>query len=193
MFDFFASYGVVVAAFFSAVATFFAAVATWRGPSMAARLAERLRREADASHEIRRQKLYVFTTLMQERGSFPSDPSVKALNLIDIVFNDSEKVRDSWAALYMSFDNNKPVPSHVRDERMRELLKEMAIDLGLASSLRLDDLDRIYYPNILAEEDELRVLERRVAKRRLAAELEPSANVATQVANLFPPRPTPEE
>ena len=89
----------LIAAIFSAVATGFAAVASWRAPITAARLAERLRRDMQQSEERRRQKIQVFTTLMQERSAIWTEAAVRALNGIDVVFNDARPVREAWAAL----------------------------------------------------------------------------------------------
>lgn len=175
----------------SALATAFAAYATWMGPRSAAKLAERLRREGEAAYEQRRMKLFVFTTLMQERAIFVSSDAVRALNLIDVVFKDAIAVREAWAELFLAFDTKNNIPSHVQEERFRHLLREMAVDIGLADGLRLDDFGRVYYPNALAEEEAVRRLERQAALQRLSGQASPTANSAStpQATSPFPPKP----
>ena len=84
-------------AIFSAIATGLAAFATWRAPTAAAKLAESLRRDAERHDELQRQKLGLFASLMQERAQIYSDNGVRALNLIDVVFNESRDVREAWS------------------------------------------------------------------------------------------------
>lgn len=193
MFQFITDNSSAIAAFLSAVATFLAAYATFSGPRSAAHLAERLRKESEASVERRRMKMWIFTTLMQERASIAAPEAVKALNLIDVVFKDSPSVRDAWADLFSTFDTNRDVPGHVREERLRGLLKVMAGDLGLADGLRPDDFGRVYYPNAQAEEDRWRALERQAALARLlpksASDNIRSDDKSTLGVSLFPPKP----
>ena len=144
---------VLLTAIFSAIATALAAFATWRAPMSAAKLAEALRRDAERDSERRRQKLNVFSTLMEERAQIHSDNGVRALNLVDIVFSDSREVRDAWAELYAAF-SFKPLVPHVINERLIRLLGAIAKDIGLAGDLRTDDLNRVYRP-IVQEQDQL--------------------------------------
>lgn len=181
----------VLAAFLSAVATGIAAWAAWKGPVAAARAAEDLRRNNDDLHERRRLKMWVFSTLMQERAYIASIDAVRALNLIDVVFRDASPVREAWANLFLAYATDSAVPRHVQDERLRLLLREMAIDLGIADSLRGDDLGRVYYPQAIEEEERLRQLERKVALGRLQNQLNPTANTVVENSNTsaWPPRP----
>lgn len=181
----------VIAAAFSALATVFAALATWLGPRSAAKLGEKLRRDAESQQEQRRLKMFVFTTLMQERAMIWSQDAVRALNLIDVVFKDSETVREAWAELYLSFDTSKQIPAHTQEERIRSLLKAIAVDIGLSDGLRLDDFGRVYYPNALAEEDAVRRLELQAAMKRLRPDAPPAANTSpVAIDSPYPPRPT---
>jgi hypothetical protein len=179
------------AAFLSFLAAMFAAIATWRGPISAAHLAEKLRQQTEAEGERRRLKLFVFSTIMQERAFIASTESVKALNLIDVVFRESTEVREAWAELFLSFDLKHNVPEHAKEERLRKLLRAMAVDIGIADGLRLDDFGRVYYPNAIAQEERLRQLEREAALRRLQGQLPPTANTATPQA-AWPPKPDSE-
>ncbi len=92
-------YLLLIIAIFSAIATGLAAVATWRAPLAAAKLAEALRRNSDRDQERQKNKLHLFTTVMQERAAIYSEAGVRSLNLIDVVFNESRAVRDAWAEL----------------------------------------------------------------------------------------------
>lgn len=179
----------VIAAFLSFLATGLAAFATWKAPLTAANLAESLRQQTERIAERRRMKLYVFSTLMQERAFLASTESVRALNLIDVIFHESAEVREAWAELFLSFDQSNNVPDHAKQERLRKLLRAMAIDIGVSDGLRLDDFGRVYYPNALAQEEAVRRLEREAALKRLQADVSPTANTAPSVATMWPPKP----
>jgi hypothetical protein len=177
----------VVAAVFSAIATALAAFATWQAPRGAARLAEDLRRDYDRSRERQQNKLHIFARLMQERASIYSENGVGALNLIDVVFYDSIEVRDAWAELFSTFSLN-PMPSHVMEERLRRLLSAMAKDIGLGDGLRMDDLSRVYIPNVMAQERLIRDMQRQQALTALQTRGSPAANTTPQ-NNAWPPKP----
>lgn len=183
----------LVTAFLSMIATGFAAFATWKGPQVAAEQAEKLRQRSEKEQERRRVKLNVFGQLMQERASLTSLMAVQALNLIDIAFADCRPVREAWAELYQGFSASPLPPAHVREERLRKLLGAMASDLGLGDSLRLDDFARVYYPVVLAEEEEIRHKERKARLLQLTRTEGPSANVAVSTSSAasspYPPPP----
>lgn len=179
----------VVAASLSAVAAIAAAVATWRGPMSAARMAETLRRSAEAASDSRRFKLNVFAQLMQERAEIYSLEAVRALNSIDVAFTDDTEVREAWSELYQSLNQRPAAPAHVVDERIRKLLREMANSLGMGSELRLDDLGRVYYPTALLEERRVRDMERSAALARLLGQSAPQSNTTDPSLALFPPKP----
>ncbi|MCV9941155.1 hypothetical protein OIU35_32815 [Boseaceae bacterium BT-24-1] len=186
----------IIAAFLSFLATVSAAVAAYRAPIAAAEYAETLRRKSADDDNRRRIKLNVFGQIMQERADISQRDCVVALNLIDVAFYDAPDVREAWAELYQSLDSARQVPGHVRDERLRKLLRAMAADLGLADNLRLDDFGRVYFPNTVAEENEVRRLERQATMKRLSAQSAPAqaqASPAETVSNSqtpgWPPRP----
>lgn len=178
----------LIAAFFSALATAFAAVASWRAPVTAARLAEQLRRNAEQTQERQRQKRQVFTTLMQERAAIYTEESVRALNVIDVVFNDSRPVREAWSALLHALDPQQNVPLHAQRDRIRELLTPIANDIGMADEIRIDDLNRVYLPTPLAQERFIRDMERQQALARLQqGQQAPAANTVPQRTPWPPP------
>ncbi len=179
----------VVAASLSAVAAVAAAVATWRAPISAAKMAEKLRRQGDNELESRRFRLNVFALLMQGRAELASEDTVRALNSIDVAFNKSVSVREAWAELYQALGTS-PMQNHVVDERVRKLLREMAQDLGIADTLRLDDFARTYFPTALAQDREMRALQRRETLRQLTGVSAPELNTADPSASLWPPPPS---
>jgi hypothetical protein len=72
-----------VAAFLSFLATCTAAWTAWKGPQKAAEVAEHLRRDAARHDEKQRVRLWIFTTVMQNRAAVWNADSVRAFNLID--------------------------------------------------------------------------------------------------------------
>lgn len=156
----------------------------------AAKLAENLRREAEIQGERQKSKMLLFTTLMQERAQIYSDNGVRALNLIDVVFNHSRDVREAWSELFLALQMN-PFQQHVMEERLRRLLAAIARDIGLADALRTDDLGRIYYPRVMAEDQFIRNMQR---QQMLTALQQQGQNPAQAGAgglptNIWPPKP----
>ena len=72
-----------VAAFLSFLATCAAAWTAWKGPQKAVEVAEDLRRVTAEHDKQRRVRLWIFTTVMQNRAAVWNADSVRALNLID--------------------------------------------------------------------------------------------------------------
>lgn len=176
------------AALLSVMATALAAWATWRGPSSAARLAEELRRDSEAKEQKRRMKLWVFSTLMQERHLYNAPEAVKAFNLIDVVFIESFAVREAWAKFHEALDPNKKATELETRNRQRELLSAMAKDLELSGQLGVADLERLYYPTSMEEERLAQTLYRQSLLRQVSGQSAPSANTATTMS-AWPPRP----
>ena len=132
-------------------------------------------------------KLHIFATLMQERATIASPDSVRMLNSIDFVFFDSPRVRESWAELFNIFQTQGIPHPQLREEKLRLLLKEMAKDVGLSDTLKVDDLGRIYFPNALAKEEELRLLQQEEALQRITSQRAAQQNQLP--SNKFPPTP----
>ena len=179
----------LVIAALSAVATGFAAFATWLAPRAAARLAEAMRLEANKHEERRRSKLHVFAVLMQERAQIYSDNGVQALNLIDVVFNNSREVRELWSELFLAFEM-KPFLQHVQEERFRKLLAAMAKDIGLSDELRSDDLGRVYFPEVKAQERFIADMQRQQTLANLQGKSPAAASAPNSQNTLWPPPPT---
>lgn len=170
-------------AIFSAAATALAALATWKAPRSAAALAESLRRDAERFDQIQKQKMTVFIVLMQERARIYSKDGVRALNSVDIVFSDSQEVRDSWSNLYNAF-GMRPIVDHVIHEHLHGLLTAIARDLGIADKLRAEDMERVYYPELFQQEESIRNMQRQQELGRLMQQ-----NAANPAA-AWPPKPS---
>jgi hypothetical protein len=131
--------------------------------------------------------LTVFATIMQNRHFLAEIECVKALNLIDTVFHDASQVRDSWATLFAALNDQRNFPpsgpTPVIDERRTALLSAMAKELALIQDFRPDDFTRVYLPQTLLAEMQIRDMQRRAA-------LNASSAVPTTPA-LFPPPPSP--
>jgi len=176
----------LLAAVFSAIATGFAAFGSINAPKVAAKLAESLRRESEIHNERQKHKMNVLSMLMQERAQIYSENAVQALNLIDIVFNDSPEVREAWSELFLSFQI-VPIVPHVTDERLRKLLGAMAKDIGLSDKLRNDDLGRVYHPEIRAQEQFIKDTQRKLTLTSLLGQNSTIANNSSQTP--WPPKP----
>src|ERR1700737_1033099 len=170
-----------IAAIWAAVATTWAAVATSKAvaatrnaPIDAAQLAASLQ---DTS-EKRRLKLWIFATIMQNRHFLGEVECVRAINLIDTVFHDVPTVRDAWASLFSALNDPRNFPptgpTPIIDERRTALLTNMARDLGLIQNFRPDDFSRVYLPQSILSEIQLRDMQRRAALNALSAQPPPS-------------------
>lgn len=175
----------------SAVATALAAYATWQGPRSAALLAESMRRKGEQEAQQRQQKLYIFATLMQERAFIATTEAVRVLNLIDVVYNDSAEVREAWADLFMALDPARKIPPHEQATLLRCLLIAMAKNIGLSDGLKVNDFARIYYPDAIAQEAELRRLQMEAGLRSLRGQSSspPGQGGPPSLGPQFPPKP----
>jgi hypothetical protein len=124
---------------------------------------------------------------MQERSAIYTEPAVRALNLIDVVFNDSSRVREAWAELSLAL-NTRPIVPHVMDERLRRMLGVMADDIGLGGGLRTDDIGRVYYPQAIAQDRQIQDMQRQQTLRALQGASSPAANTASGNSP-WPPKP----
>jgi hypothetical protein len=177
-----------LAALLSVAAAGLAAWATWKGPMNAATMAEQLRRESEERDQKKRMKLWVFSTLMQERHLYNAPEAVKAFNLIDVVFIDSFRVREAWAKFHEALDSSKRATELETRNRLRDLLSTMAEDLELSGRLGVADLERLYYPTSMAEELQVQMLHRQTLLRQLQGQAGPTSNTAA-VMSAWPPRP----
>lgn len=96
--------------------------------------------------QLKANKEKIFTTLMSKRYEISAEESVDALNMIDVIFYKSSKVRDAWK----SFNDATNLPDSstkgeiISDKHLR-LLEVIAEDIGY-KGIRWDDIKRYYYP-----------------------------------------------
>ena len=110
----------------------------------------------------KKEKEKIFTILMSKRYDFTVKESVEALNMIDVVFYNSIKVRDAWKE-FLDAVNKKGSP--INDKYLR-LLELIADDIGY-KDICWEDIKQFYYPVGLAnrrqDEDVLRKVQIDVA------------------------------
>jgi hypothetical protein len=83
----------------------------------------------------------------------------------------------------------KPLVQHVIDERVRKLLAAIAKDVGLSDELRTDDLGRVYFPIVQAQDQFIKEMQRQQILKTLQDQ-NPSGASAPAVQNtLWPPKP----
>jgi len=101
-------------------------------------------------HKERRDaKRWIVTTLFSTRHSTINDETVRALNLIDIVFHDSPSVRRLWREYFEMLCNEglgNPQGYAQRQKKNLELITEMAKALGYGRYITHLDVDRVYCP-----------------------------------------------
>jgi len=113
-------------------------------PILAVVITQRLQNRA----KRREDKLNVFKTLMANRSfGWVGRDSVYALNIVDIVFSDSKKVREQWALYYEYM--GRPADSismHTINIKRTELLEAMADDLGYKGKITWVTVQNSYAP-----------------------------------------------
>ena len=105
--------------------------------------------------ERRDSKRWILSTLLATRHSPILDETVRALNLIDLVFHDSSKVRSLWHEYFQMLNNeglNNPNGWSQRQKKNLEMITEMARALGYGREISHLDVDRVYYPVGLGEQ-----------------------------------------
>jgi hypothetical protein len=147
----------------AAIATFFASLsavwAAFRAPKIAAEFAENLRANSSAQDENRRLKLFIFSTLMQHRGSILAEDSLSAINLIDVVFVSSPQVREARRD-FMNAATTEPFVANSLIERFFNMIHSITQDLGLNEKITISDIRSVYFPRDKGERAELELLER---------------------------------
>ena len=96
--------------------------------------------------QIKQEKRRIFSVLMSKRYDFAAEESVEALNMIEVVFYSSSKVRDAWKE-FNDAANSPESPTReqtIRDKHLR-LLEVIAEDIGY-KNLKWDNIKQYYYP-----------------------------------------------
>ena len=99
----------------------------------------------------RYQKIEIFKLLTADRHDLVNENTVRALNLIDVVFSDHKDVTHLWREYYEMQTNtgfNNENGNKLREEKYKELIHAMATILGY-KNYHLD-ISRVYNPSGLA-------------------------------------------
>jgi len=107
--------------------------------------------------EKRNQKLWIFNTLIATRHSPILDENVRALNMIDVAYHDSPRVRELWHEYFDMLGNeglNNPNGWAQRQKKNLEMITEMAKVVGYRTAITHLDVDRVYYPVGLGEQSQ---------------------------------------
>jgi hypothetical protein len=123
-------------------------VALIAGPVLAVWYTVRIERV----REKRRAKLWALQALLSNRHNIFADDRLKALNSIDLIYQDDPDVRTKWQAYLAQLSN----PSYKTDTAMQteakrrelELISAMAIALRYKALSQMD-IDRSYRPEML--------------------------------------------
>lgn len=102
--------------------------------------------------EKRKDKMEIFKTLMISRNGWTVE-SVRALNIIDIVFADDEKVRAAWRDLYDKYSVDNPDNAHLEKIRQSQfkLIEAMAVSLGYKDKITWETIQNPYVPKGMVE------------------------------------------
>ena len=108
------------------------------------------------------EKKRIFTVLMSKRYDIAAEESVEALNMIDVVFYGSKKVREAWKA----FNDATKLPESptknqtITDKHLR-LLEVIAEDIRY-NNICWEDIKRYYYPIGLSDKRQQEAILRKV-------------------------------
>ena len=99
--------------------------------------------------EKRNDKLQIFKTLMTSRLYGWTAESVHCLNLIDVVFSDSKKVREAWKELYDKYCVENPSETELKkiQNAQYKLLEAMATSLGYKNKVTWETIQNPYIPD----------------------------------------------
>jgi len=98
----------------------------------------------------------VLATLVGNRHQIIAPETVRALNLIDLVFHDEPTVRGLWKEYFEMLANeglNNPLGWEQRGKKNVELITEMAKRVGLGKHITHLDIQRIYSPVGLGQQE----------------------------------------
>ena len=119
-------------------------VAILLSPVLAVIITQRLQNRA----KKREDKLNIFKTLMANRHyGWVNRDSVYALNIIDIVFSDSTKVREKWALYHEYLSRpSESISMNTSNIKSTELLEAIAEDLGYKGKVTWVTVQNSYMP-----------------------------------------------
>lgn len=99
--------------------------------------------------EKRKDKMYIFKTLMTSRIYGWTADSVHCQNIIDIVFADDKNVRNAWKELYDKYCVQNPDETQLKkiENAKYMLLEAMAISLGYKDKITWQTIQNPYIPD----------------------------------------------
>jgi len=99
---------------------------------------------------IRNQRIQLLKTLMAMRAEPVNPERIRALAVIDVVFNDKPSVRVKWKEYYEALNNpvyrTDPNAYQVWFNKQNEMLAEMAKAIGYGGAIGYEELQRMYSP-----------------------------------------------
>ena len=124
--------------------------------------------------EKRKDKLNVFKTLMMSRTGWTVE-SVRALNIIDIVFADDENVRARWKEYYDKLCVKDPSDTELKKIKtaQEKLIEAMAVSLGYKDKVTWETIQNPYVPKGLidAEQKQQEYQQGQLAMAKIAEQL----------------------
>lgn len=104
----------------------------------------------------RKDKQEIFKTLMIARNGW-SPESVRALNIIDIVFADNSTVRARWKEYYDRLCVENPSETELKKIKTAQdkLLEAMAISLGYKDKVTWETIQNPYIPKGMIEAEQM--------------------------------------
>lgn len=134
---------------------------------------------------VRKSKMKIFETLMAYRYMIVAEPSVHALNSIDVVFYKDENVRRAYSDFLNEAAKRPEMNPNTADKHLK-LLEEMAKALNL-KNIHWDDIKQAYCPNglfeRLREEELLRKMQIQTAANALEVQKEQQNTPAQEQVN----------
>ena len=105
--------------------------------------------------EKRKDKLSVFKSLMISRNGWSLE-SVRALNIIDIVFSDDKAVRACWKDYYDKLFVENPSETDLKKIKtaQEKLLEAIAVSLGYKDKVTWETIQNPYVPKGLIEAEQ---------------------------------------
>ena len=106
--------------------------------------------------EKRKDKLSIFKTLMISRNGWNSE-SVRALNIIDIVFSDDDAVKSCWKTYYDKLCVDNPTDADYKKIKtaQEKLLEAMAVSLGYKDKITCETIQNPYVPKGMVEAEQM--------------------------------------
>lgn len=104
----------------------------------------------------RKDKMEIFKTLMIARNTWTVE-SVRALNIIDIIFVNDKNVRNAWRDLYDKYRVENPDNAHLEKIRQAQykLIEEIANSLGYKNKITWETIQNPYIPKGMVEAEQL--------------------------------------